>query len=69
MSAQSLDTQIRIQEWRAKEAAGQLTKEDMIAIVKELRAGRSMKVQAKAGSRAKAKAAPASGDDLLAGLE
>jgi ribosomal protein L12E/L44/L45/RPP1/RPP2 len=63
--------QLRVEEWRAKAAAGTLTKEDCIEIVQELRKARGV---AMAPAQEKVKKTPAkkaiqSGEDLLSGLD
>jgi hypothetical protein len=56
--------------WRAKEAAGTLTDEEMAEIVKAIRQDRTGAAMASEGARRKvAKAAIPSADDLLDGLE
>lgn len=49
-----LDTPLSVQiaEWRRKEAAGELTTQDMIEVVKAVRAGRISAAQTSAKSRA-----------------
>jgi hypothetical protein len=56
--------------WRAREAVGQLTDEDMAEIVKAIRQDRIGAAAASEGARRKvAKAAIPNADDLLDGLE
>lgn len=70
----SPDHMTQVELWRAKAAAGTLTKEDCIQIILELRKARgSLPVAAdkppKTPKVTKAKKTPVSGDDLLAGLD
>ena len=69
-----MDDQTQVELWRAKSAAGTLSKEDCIEIIAALRAKRgalpvAAEKPAKSPKAAKPKKPVVSGDDLLAGLD
>ena len=63
------ETQARIQELRAKSAAGTITTEELREAITVLRQARGAAPQATAGTKARAKAAKPNSDDLLSELE
>lgn len=67
--AQSTEMQIKLAGWREKARRGELTQEEMREAISALREDRSRAVTAGVTTKAKAKKAPISSDDLLAELD
>lgn len=67
----SFDRAAQVEIWRQKCQAGTMTLEEYKQVIIQLRAGRAATPQTTSGSRSKAKAkpAPVSGDDLLSQLD
>lgn len=70
-SAQSPETQLRIQQWREKARQGTLTKEEQIEIIAQLRKDRGSVVQATSGTKVRktAEKKTVNADDLLSELD
>lgn len=67
--AQSTEMQIKLANWRDKARKGELTQDELREAISALREDRSRSVSAGVATKAKAKKAPISSDDLLAELD